>query len=66
MAQSAVEGVAKKFGIPEDEAAKRITAGNPMRRMITVDEVVAAVAFLASPGASMVNGHALSVSGGEI
>jgi 3-hydroxybutyrate dehydrogenase len=28
--------------------------------------VVAAVDFLASPGASMVNGHALSVSGGEI
>jgi NAD(P)-dependent dehydrogenase (short-subunit alcohol dehydrogenase family) len=37
-----------------------------MRRMITTDEVVAAVAFLASSGASMVNGHALSVSGGEI
>jgi NAD(P)-dependent dehydrogenase (short-subunit alcohol dehydrogenase family) len=37
-----------------------------MRRMITPDEVVAAVDFLASPGASMVNGHALSVSGGEI
>ena len=66
MADAAVAGVAQKFGISESDAAARITAGNPMRRMITVDEVVAAVAFLASPAASMVNGHALSVSGGEI
>lgn len=66
MGDAAVAGVAKKFDISEEEAAARITAGNPMRRMITVDEVVAATAFLASPGASMVNGHALSVSGGEI
>ena len=66
MAEAAVAGVSQKFGISTEEAAARITAGNPMRRMITVDEVVAAVRFLASPEASMVNGHALSVSGGEI
>lgn len=66
MAEAAVSGVAQKFGISNEEAAARITAPNPLRRMISVDEVVAAVAFLASPGASMVNGHALSVSGGEI
>lgn len=66
MAEGAVTNVMKKFKISAEEAAARITSRNPMRRMITVDEVVAAVAFLASPGASMVNGHALSVSGGEI
>jgi NAD(P)-dependent dehydrogenase (short-subunit alcohol dehydrogenase family) len=37
-----------------------------MRRLITPDEVAATTLFLASPGASSVNGHALSVSGGEI
>ncbi|THH38050.1 SDR family oxidoreductase [Aliishimia ponticola] len=66
MGDAAVAGVAQKFGISQEEAAARITSGNPMRRMITVDEVVSAVAFLASPGASMVNGHSLAVSGGEI
>ena len=57
-----------------DVAGKGITCNavcpgfvdNPMGRLIAPDEVVAAVMFLASPGASMVNGHALSVSGGEI
>lgn len=37
-----------------------------MLRMITCDEVVAAVRFLASTDASMINGHNLAVSGGEI
>jgi NAD(P)-dependent dehydrogenase (short-subunit alcohol dehydrogenase family) len=66
MADAAVKGVSERFGISEEDAAARITSGNPMRRMIRVDEVVAAVAFLASKGASSVNGHTLSVSGGEI
>ena len=66
MGQAAAEGVAARFNISLEEATARITSGNPMRRMITVDEVVAAVTFLASEGASMVNGHTLSVSGGEI
>lgn len=66
MGQAAAEGVAARFNISLDEATARITSGNPMRRMITVEEVVAAVTFLASEGASMVNGHTLSVSGGEI
>lgn len=66
MADAAVSGVSQKFGISMEEAEARITSRNPMRRMILVDEVVAAVAFLASADASSINGHALSVSGGEI
>ncbi|WP_422156559.1 SDR family oxidoreductase [Lentibacter algarum] len=37
-----------------------------MGRIIAVDEVASAALYLASKGAAMVNGHALSVSGGEI
>lgn len=66
MGQAAVDGVASRFSIPREEAAAKIVSGNPMRRMIAPEEVVAAVTFLASDGASMVNGHALAVSGGEI
>ena len=66
MGQAAVTNVMDRFDIPREKAEKMVVGGNPMRRMITTDEVVTAVAFLASSGASMVNGHALSVSGGEI
>jgi NAD(P)-dependent dehydrogenase (short-subunit alcohol dehydrogenase family) len=66
MAEAAVAGLMARQGISEAEAVAKVTGGNPMGRLITTDEVVAAVMFLASPGASMVNGHALAVSGGEI
>ncbi|MGJ8545043.1 MAG: SDR family NAD(P)-dependent oxidoreductase [Sulfitobacter sp.] len=66
MAQGAVENVMERLGVARDKAEKLVVAGNPMRRMIAPDEVVAAARFLASAEASMVNGHALSVSGGEV
>jgi NAD(P)-dependent dehydrogenase (short-subunit alcohol dehydrogenase family) len=65
MAEAAVAGLMARQGISEEDAVAKVTGGNPMGRLITTGEVVAAVMFLASPGASMVNGHALSVSGGE-
>ncbi|MDG1067291.1 MAG: SDR family NAD(P)-dependent oxidoreductase [Sulfitobacter sp.] len=66
MGQAAVTGVMARLDIPREKAEGMVVSGNPMRRMITTDEVTAAVRFLASPEASMVNGHAMSVSGGEI
>jgi len=66
MAQGAAKGVAQKFGISEDKAMDMIVAANPMRRLITPEEVAATTVFLASEGAASINGHALSVSGGEI
>lgn len=66
MAEAAVAGLMARKGIGEAEALAMVTGGNPMGRLISTEEVVAAVMFLASPGASMVNGHALAVSGGEI
>jgi len=66
MADGAVKNIAKRFGLSTEDATAQVVKRNPMQRMITPDEVVAAVRFLASREASMVNGHALSVSGGEI
>lgn len=65
LAAQAVAAVQARFGLSEEAARAELVAANPMKRLIAPAEVVAAVLFLASPGASMVNGHALSVSGGE-
>jgi 3-hydroxybutyrate dehydrogenase len=66
LAEAAISAVSKRFDLDRDAAIAEVVSGNPMGRLIAPEEVVAAVMFLASPAASMVNGHALSVSGGEI
>jgi 3-hydroxybutyrate dehydrogenase len=66
LAEAAVGAVQARFGLSRAAALAEVVSDNPMGRLIATDEVVAAVMFLASPGASMVNGHALAVSGGEI
>ena len=66
MAAGAIDNVMERMDVDRAKAEKMLVANNPMRRMITCDEVVAAVRFLASAEASMINGHDLVVSGGEI
>ncbi|MEM9579886.1 MAG: SDR family NAD(P)-dependent oxidoreductase [Pseudomonadota bacterium] len=66
MADGAARNVAEKFGVDEAKAMDMIVANNPMRRLITTEEIAATAFFLASEGAGSINGHALSVSGGEI
>ena len=66
MAETAVQNVMAKFNVAEDKALSMVVGGNPMARLIDPAEVAAVAVFLASAGASSVNGHALSVSGGEI
>jgi 3-oxoacyl-[acyl-carrier protein] reductase len=50
-------------GTPEGEVAK-MAVGIPLRRMAAAEEYGRAVAWLASPAASYVHGHALVVDGG--
>jgi NAD(P)-dependent dehydrogenase (short-subunit alcohol dehydrogenase family) len=66
MAEAAISGIMNRFGICREEALARVTAGNPMGRLIDPEEVAAAALYLASPSAASVNGHALALSGGEI
>ena len=50
-------------GWSQEERA-RLSAGTPLGRLGTTDEVAAAVIFLASDGASFVNGAHIDVNGG--
>lgn len=52
-------------GKTEEEAAASLKADNPQGRFIETDEVAGAALWLCSDAARSVNGHALSLSGGE-
>jgi NAD(P)-dependent dehydrogenase (short-subunit alcohol dehydrogenase family) len=65
MSETAITGLMQRFDVDRDKATAMVVAGNPMRRLIAPEEVAAAALYLASDSAASVNGHALSVSGGE-
>ena len=64
MADQAVEGVMKRFGISREAAETRVFGGSRAERLIPPRDVAAAVQYLASPGAGKVNGQGLVISGG--
>ncbi|MDT8857953.1 SDR family oxidoreductase [Paracoccaceae bacterium Fryx2] len=66
MADRAAEGLMARRGIDRAAADALLCSDNPGGRLISPEEVAGAVLYLASSAASMVNGHALAVSGGEI
>jgi enoyl-[acyl-carrier protein] reductase III len=49
---------------PNRDEMLRVGAANPAGRIVTPEDVAAAVAFLCSPDAAMVRGHVLVVDGG--
>jgi 2-keto-3-deoxy-L-fuconate dehydrogenase len=58
--------VGRLLAAAADPAAERaaLNARQPMGRLVTADEVAAAIAYLASPAAAAVTGTALAVDGG--
>lgn len=66
MLDRSVATIVDKTGKTEAEARAALSAGNPQQRFIQTDEVAGAVLWLCSEAARSVNGHALSLSGGEI
>lgn len=66
MAETAIGNVMKKFDVDKERAKEIVVSGNPTARLISVEEVAESAYFLASPGAASINGHALSISGGEV
>lgn len=56
----------KKTGKTEEEILAEMAAEVPMKRIAEPEEIAAAVAFLASPSASYINGINLPVDGGRL
>jgi len=50
----------------KEEAIQALIANNPQQRLIQPDEISNAALWLCTPGARSVNGHTMTLSGGEI
>ncbi len=64
LAQEVRAAYAKLWQLNADAVQQRITARIPLGRYVTVNEVAAMVAFLASPNARAITAQALNVCGG--
>ena len=64
--QDSIRNIMAKSGSDEETARNALLAGNPQKRLIDVAEVAGAALWLCSDAATSVNGHALSLSGGEV
>jgi len=64
--ERAVANIVAKTGRSSEQAKAELAKSNPQGRLVTTDEVTNAVLWLASPGASSINGQAIVVAGGEV
>ena len=54
------------YGLSFEDAARHWTDAVPLQRLVTPEDVAAAVEFLVSEAASHITGEALNVSGGAV
>jgi len=66
MTDTTIQNIVEKTGWPNERAKGFLEEQSPLNRLISPDEVSAAVRFLISPAASAINGQALNVCGGQI
>ncbi|MGH8972571.1 MAG: SDR family NAD(P)-dependent oxidoreductase [Acidimicrobiia bacterium] len=66
MTDTSVTSIGSATGRGEEAARAYLEKTSPLGRLITADEVAAAVAYLASPEAAAVNGQTLVLDGGGI
>lgn len=64
MTDRSVAGIVAVTGRDADDARQALGNSSPLGRLLDVDEVAAAVAYLASPAATAINGQTLTLDGG--
>ncbi len=64
--ERSVAHIVEKTGLSPEKARASLKKTNPQNRFVQAEEVAEAVAWLCSDAARSVNGHTLSISGGEI
>jgi NAD(P)-dependent dehydrogenase (short-subunit alcohol dehydrogenase family) len=62
----AAANIVAKTGRSEAEARAALAKVNPMQRLVRSEEVADAILWLASSGASSINGQVVAVAGGEV
>jgi len=64
--ERSVENITSSTGKSAEEARALLKRASPQNRFVETSEVASAVLYLLSDAAGSVNGHALSLSGGEV
>jgi NAD(P)-dependent dehydrogenase (short-subunit alcohol dehydrogenase family) len=66
MLEDSIATIAAKTKSSAEAARAALAAANPMGRLVTPEEVAAAVGFLCRPEAAAITGQAIPIAGGEI
>ena len=66
LTQASLDRIVDKTGLSRDDALAAMLKNNPLGRLVTPQEVAAAVLYLCSTEAAGVTGSALAVAGGEL
>ncbi|MEM1399870.1 MAG: SDR family NAD(P)-dependent oxidoreductase [Pseudomonadota bacterium] len=66
MLDRSIDTIVEKTGMSRDDATASLAANSPQKRFVQTSEVASAVLWLCSDAAKSVNGHTLSISGGEV
>ncbi|WP_035372823.1 SDR family NAD(P)-dependent oxidoreductase [Pseudoduganella violaceinigra] len=64
--QDAIANIMRTTGRTQEQARAELAAGNPQQKLVQVEEVANAVAWLCQPAASAMTGQSIAVAGGEV
>ena len=64
--QRSIDKITSQTQLTADQAASSLLAANPQQRFIKTSEVAGSVLYLCSDDAGSINGHTLTLSGGEV
>jgi len=64
--QDAIANIMRKTGRSEEQARAELAAANPQQKLVQVEEVANAVAWLCQESSSAMTGQSIAVAGGEV